>query len=393
MEATRKPFDSNNNGADVGVPPIVSVSKEKSENDGDADAGVNSSEITIDIRPLLEDVSQLMTKHISKMLEGVVGDYTVYKQTHDVIMSLPIIKNLQHKVFSLENELNSRGNGHGGEGGGSVRDPPVPHHQGSSPNNTSNDYDEVIHLKKLIDNLTKHITHLESQVCGKQTYKEENQTLHNQHVDDHDNCENGVRLEVHENESHSHSETDESDDESIAKLNHENKIVHTTNVMSDQTELTDEQDGDDDAPHDDESDESEVLDEEDVEAGEEEAVPEAGEEAEEEAEEEEEEAEEEEAAEEAVPEGEEEAAEEEEEEEAAEEAAEEDEEAVDEVEQEEEEAAADEDEIEVSEIKIKGKLYFTTNPQNGIIYACVNDDVGDEVGVFKNGIALFNAKK
>ena len=386
MEATRKPFDSNKNGADVGVPPRVSVSKEKSENDGDAGDGVNSSEITIDIRPLLEDVSQLMTKHISKMLEGVVGDYTVYKQTHDVIMSLPIIKNLQHKVYSLENELNSRGNGHGGEG--SVRDPPVPHHQGSSPNNTSNDYDEVIHLKKLIDNLTKHITHLESQVCGKQTYKEENQTLHNQHVDDHDNCENGVRLEVHENESHSHSETDESDDESIAKLNHENKIVHTTNVMSDQTELTDEQHGDDDAPHDDDSDESEVLDEEDVEAGEEEAVPEAGEEAEEEEEEEEEE----EAAEEAVPEGEEEAEEAaEEEEEAAEEAAEEEEEAVDEVE--EEEAAADEDEIEVSEIKIKGKLYFTTNPQNGIIYACVNDDVGDEVGVFKNGIALFNAKK
>ena len=59
----------------------------------------------------------------------------------------------------------------------------------------------------------------------------------------------------------------------------------------------------------------------------------------------------------------------------------------------EEEAAEDEDEIEVSEVKIKGKTYFTTNPQNGIIYACVNDDVGDEVGVFKNGIALFTSKK
>jgi hypothetical protein len=54
---------------------------------------------------------------------------------------------------------------------------------------------------------------------------------------------------------------------------------------------------------------------------------------------------------------------------------------------------AEEDEIEVSEVKIKGKTYFTTNPQNGIIYACVDDDVGDEVGIFKNGVAFFNSKK
>ena len=48
---------------------------------------------------------------------------------------------------------------------------------------------------------------------------------------------------------------------------------------------------------------------------------------------------------------------------------------------------------EVEEVKIKGKTYFTTNPQNGIIYACVDDDVGDEVGVFKNGVAVFNKGK
>jgi hypothetical protein len=44
-------------------------------------------------------------------------------------------------------------------------------------------------------------------------------------------------------------------------------------------------------------------------------------------------------------------------------------------------------------VKIKGKTYFTTDPQNGIIYACVDDDVGDEVGVFKNGVAVFNKGK
>ena len=50
-------------------------------------------------------------------------------------------------------------------------------------------------------------------------------------------------------------------------------------------------------------------------------------------------------------------------------------------------------EIEVSEVKIKGKTYFTTDAMNGIIYACVDDDVGDEVGVSKNGVAVFNKTK
>jgi flagellar biosynthesis GTPase FlhF len=104
----------------------------------------------------------------------------------------------------------------------------------------------------------------------------------------------------------------------------------------------------------------------------------------------------------AAEEEEEDAAEEEEEEEEEEatadekEGAEEEEAEEEEAEEEEEEAAApaeEEAEIEVSEVKIKGKTYFTTDPQNGIIYACVDDDVGDEVGVFKNGVAVFNKGK
>jgi hypothetical protein len=354
-----------------------------------------------------------MTKHISKMLEGVVGDYTLYKQTHDVIMNLPIIKTLQNKVYSLESQLKSHGND-GGQGG-CVRDVPTrPPHQGSPPNNTPNDYDEVIQLKKLIENLTKHITHLETQVCGKQPQREDasdpagqphhhDHHIHN-HNHNHDNCENGVRLEVHENENELQSETDESDDENISKLNHQNKIVHSTNVITEhQAEISD---------HDDDSrvDEEEENEEATCEYGKEtteDAVDEEDAGEEEEAGDEEEEAGEEEG--DAVDEEEEDAVDEEEEEEDAgeeedateakcvskekEEDTVEEEEEEEEVVEEEEEVAADEDEIEVSEIKIKGKVYFTTNPQNGIIYACVNDDVGDEVGVFKNGIALFNAKK
>ena len=51
------------------------------------------------------------------------------------------------------------------------------------------------------------------------------------------------------------------------------------------------------------------------------------------------------------------------------------------------------EEVEVEEIEIKGKTYFTTNATNGIIYAANGDEVGDEVGVFKNGVAVFNKKK
>ena len=43
---------------------------------------------------------------------------------------------------------------------------------------------------------------------------------------------------------------------------------------------------------------------------------------------------------------------------------------------------------------IKKKLYYTTNEIDGIIYSIDNDDeIGDEVGHFKNGKPVFNKKK
>jgi len=54
------------------------------------------------------------------------------------------------------------------------------------------------------------------------------------------------------------------------------------------------------------------------------------------------------------------------------------------------ELVQEEDEEEVFEMTIKGKQYYVTNEQNGIIYAKLEDeDVGDQVGVFKNGVATF----
>jgi len=81
--------------------------------------------------------------------------------------------------------------------------------------------------------------------------------------------------------------------------------------------------------------------------------------------------------------------EEEEEEEEEVEVEEEEEEEEEEVEEEEEE-----EEEEVFEVEIKGKTYYTTNEQSGPIFAVTEDeDVGDEVGVFKNGKATFYKKK
>ena len=52
----------------------------------------------------------------------------------------------------------------------------------------------------------------------------------------------------------------------------------------------------------------------------------------------------------------------------------------------------EEEELELFEVEIKGKTYVTNDETNGDIYAYVNDEVGEIVGTFKNGVAKF-AKK
>jgi len=125
-----------------------------------------------------------------------------------------------------------------------------------------------------------------------------------------------------------------------------------------------------------EEEEEEVVEEEDEEE-EEEVVEEEEEEVVEEEEEEvvEEEEEEEEVLEEEV------VVEEEEEEEVVEEEV---------VEEEQEEEVVEEDAGEVYEITISGKSYYVTDERNGKIYAIDKDEeVGDEIGEFKNGKPCF----
>ena len=60
-----------------------------------------------------------------------------------------------------------------------------------------------------------------------------------------------------------------------------------------------------------------------------------------------------------------------------------------EVDQEEEEATseAEEEELELFEVEIKGKTYVTNDEIEGDIYEYANDEVGEIVGTFKNGVA------
>jgi hypothetical protein len=325
--------------------------------------GTSDGQLTIDIRPLLEDVSQVMTKHISSILSGVVGEYTVYKETHETIMGLPCVRKLQERISDLENQLN----------GGS----PV---ASSAASSAAAVPPAVSELQSAIVELNRYIQVLESRVDVIPKQAQEQQQP-----------EEAIRLEVHENDDadadddadDDADETEESETVVIPPSVHTNRIIESSSTAVEAEEAEEEEDTEADAEA------EEAAEEEDTEEAEAEA-----EEAEEAEEEEAEEAEDDVATDEA-------AAEEAEADAEANDVAtteadaevEEEEEEEDVATAEEAEEAEAEEEIEVSEIKIKGVTYFTTNAQNGIIYACVDDDVGDEVGVFKNGVALFSKNK
>jgi len=359
-------------------------------------SSANDIGMTIDIRPMIEDVSQVMTKHITNILSGVIGEYTVYKETHDTIMGLPCVRRLQERINELEMPRDNSGcesvvsckcsgsicgsGGVRGGGGAASRE------------------DEIHQLQSAIAELNRYIVALESKVDMKTVYSSPASAAHQE--------EESIRLEIHENTS----ENTESEFV-IPRSNSKNVIISSSTIPEEpeeeddiETETTEDlaslvetvqveidAEGDEEADDEKAEDEAAEANEEEPEANKETEAADNADANEEEAEEEEaeeEEAEEEEAADEGAADNAD-ANEDEAEEEAA------DEEAADEEEMEVEEEAAEEEEaeIEVSEVKIKGKTYFTTDLQNGIIYACVDDDVGDEVGVFKNGVALFNKGK
>ena len=383
----------------------------------------SSPGMTIDLRPMIEDVSQVMTKHITNILTGVIGEYTTYKETHDTIMGLPCVRKLQERIVELESGL-------GGRRVKGTNDHSAADDITASASGSGSREDEVAQLQSAIAEMNRYIIALESKVDVKTACSSSSSVASNRgtlEVVKED--EESVRLEIHEEDAECDNHRDESSGQTFTvSSRHKNVIVSATDAEEEAAEADaeaeaeaeaddaeadeaeEEADAEAEAAEEAEAEDAEAEEEADEEAADEEAE-EAEEEAEEAADEEEAEAEEpteeaadeeeadEEAADEEAEEAEEEAEEAEEEAEEAEEAEEEAEEA-EEAEAEEEaeeaeaeEAEAEEAEIEVSEVKIKGKTYFTTDAVNGIIYACVDDDVGDEVGVFKNGVAVFTKAK
>jgi len=317
-------------------------------------SGAGDGSMTIDIRPMIEDVSQVMTKHITNILSGVIGEYTVYKETHDTIMGLPCVRKLQERIYELEQHSS-------GEGQQQQQQQPTTQH-------TNSREDEISQLQSAIVDLNRYIHALESRVDMKNVSGGTSNTTTAASSGGHD--EESVRLEVHENDNQSGDESEEEDEleeekEEVECL-HKNVII-TSDALETVLEVGDDEDAVEEAAEEEAEEEEEAEDEkeEDAEEAEEEAAEEAVEEAVDE-----------------------------EPDEKAEGEAEAEEELEEEAEEETTTAEPEEEETEeVEEVIIKGKTYFTTNPQNGIIYACVDDDVGDEVGVFKNGVAVFNKGK
>ena len=316
--------------------------------------------MTIDIRPMIEDVSQVMTKHITNILSGVIGEYTIYKETHDTIMGLPCVRKLQERISELEQD---------GSGGGGVASAAS---AASAASRSGSREEEVAQLQSAIADLNRYIHALESKVNMKQPVSSDDGGNNQPH--DHQD-EESVRLEIHETDEGDGDDDGDECDEHLCESTVETSSSHKNVIIT--TEAEEDTEANAEAEVEDTEEDAEEEAEANAEAEEAEAEDAEAEDAEAEAEDTEADAEAAEAeAEEADAEADAEAAE-----------------AEANAEAEEPEPEAEEETEEVEEVKIKGKTYFTTNPQNGIIYACVDDDVGDEVGVFKNGVAVFNKGK
>ena len=168
-----------------------------------------SSEMTIDIRPMIEDVSQVMTRHITNILSGVIGEYTIYKETHDTIMNLPCVRRLQERIVALEvyhqqqtppSTTPSTTGGLTGGGGGASRE------------------DEIAQLQRAIADLNRYIHALESKVDVK-TVLENHNDIHNP------NEEESVRLEIQEQDPEDDEEEEDSTDNTIVTTTHKNVVI------------------------------------------------------------------------------------------------------------------------------------------------------------------------
>jgi len=331
---------------------------------------VNVHGVKFDISSILNDVTASIQNNIQKSLDCALKDYELYKSTHDAILQIPFVRELYIQNQQLISQLE-------------MLEQPL--------------QSQSIQLK--IDELSPPSSPLVMHSYFQIDPNDDNPFANN---------ENKKLSSASEQDTASEAEEDEEEEVSASEAEEDEEEEVSASASEAEAEEAEEEEEEAVSASASEAEEavsaSEAeaeAEEEEEEEEEEEAVSASEAEAEAEAKEEEvvSESEEEEEEEEAV--SAEEEAEEEEEAVSAEEEAEEEEEAISasasEVEEEAVSASAseveEEAEEEVYEIVIKNVTYFTTNENDGDIYSCVDGDVGEIVGKFKNKKPVFMKRK
>ena len=323
---------------------------------------VNVHGVRFDISSILNDVTASIQNNIKKSLDGALKDYELYKSTHDAILQIPFVRELYIQNQELISQLEML----------------------EHPNSHS----QPIQLK--IDELSP-----QSSPVVMHSYFQ----IDSRHDNPFTKNTNKILSSASEGEEESEEEEDleeseESDQEESEESDQEEEVEEVKEEVDQEQEEEEEEEQEEEEEEEEEQEEEEEEEEEQEEEEEEEEEQEEQEEEEQEEEEEEEEVKEEE--EQQEEEEEEEVKEEEEEQEEEEEEEEEEQEEEEEEEQEEEEEEEEEqeeEEEEVYEIVIKNITYFTTNENDGDIYSCVDGDVGEIVGKFKNKKPAFMKRK
>jgi hypothetical protein len=290
---------------------------------------------------LIAKVGETLRAHLS----GLHSEYTMYKQTHDTIMALPAVQTaIRAGRESYEHEKKTE-NGNGNE---------------EKENENENEKEKLLSMIEALKlendalrlqlavssysklNSSPNITLVIEKTQGGDENAEEEEEEQEQEESSKSGKDEKEEEEEEEEEELEAAKDEDAEEAESSESGKEEEAVHA--------EEEDEEDEEEAAHAEDEEEEEEAADAEEAEEEDEEEAADAEE------------------------------ADEEDEEEAAdaEEAEEEDEE---------------EEEVEVLEIKIKGKPYFTTDETSGVIYECLaNGDIGNEVGEFKNGKPIFKSK-
>ena len=314
----------------------------------------------LDSEHLINEVGEVIKKGINDLLGGFSERYNMLEDTHNKIMNLP----------SVQYHLN-------GNTSASI----YVDNCSTNMNDITTHISNLIESKLLQDNikLQEKIDIFDNKI---NEYNDKYETLTNLVLELSENSNKLTKLVVELSEN-SNQKNEPLNTNVVISENHSNTDT-VNDIVNDTANDNEDDDDDDNLSTDDESLTSETaIETENIKI----TINEENEEEESEQEEEEEEVEEE--GEEYGGEIEEESVEEEKEkEENDEDVEEEDDEDVEE-EEEDEDDDAEEEEEEVFSITINGKSYFTNDEKNGEIYEDIDDDIGDKVGNFKKGKAVF----